>query len=107
RKPDMMVLVLGIFPTAREPDDPIRDQVRQTNEAIASLADGKAVFYKDIGGHFLQADCTLSREVMHDYVHLSAKGYAIWVEAIRADPEPMVRRGQPGEKQPLPPCPLP
>ena len=31
---------------------------------------------------FLEADGTLTKEIMPDFLHLSAKGYQIWADSI-------------------------
>jgi lysophospholipase L1-like esterase len=90
QKPDMKLLVLGIFPRSANPRDPIRDRVRQTNDIIRRLGDNKNVFFKDIGTRFLQKDGTLSKEVMFDYLHLSDTGYKIWADAIEPDLEKLL-----------------
>jgi lysophospholipase L1-like esterase len=92
RKPHMKVLVLGIFPREAAPGDPMRDRVRWTNEIVRRLADGKDVFYRDIGDRFLAADGTLSREIMPDHLHLGPAGYAIWADAIRGDLEELTAK---------------
>jgi beta-glucosidase len=61
---------------------------------IAKLADNKMVFYLDIGPKFLDKDGKLPLDVMPDGLHLSAKGYAIWAEAM----EPTVTKLM-GEKK--------
>ena len=63
----------------------------EINTRIAKLDDGKHVFYRDIGDKFLETDGTLSKEIMPDYLHLSAKGYTIWTEAIRRDVEKLLK----------------
>lgn len=83
--PTSRIMLLGIFPRANRPDDPLRLAVVETNRAIAALQDGKTVFYKDISAHFLEADGTLSGEVMPDYLHPNALGYKIWADAIKDD----------------------
>ena len=40
------------------------------------------VFYLDIGSKFLEPDGTLSKDIMPDFLHPNAKGYAIWAEAM-------------------------
>jgi lysophospholipase L1-like esterase len=77
------VLLLGIFPRGPKPN-PQRDKIKQINTAIAKLDDGgKTVKYLDIGGKFLEADDTISKDIMPDYLHLSAKGYRIWADAVK------------------------
>jgi lysophospholipase L1-like esterase len=58
---------------------PLRIQV---NTIIAKLDNGKNIYFLDIGDKFLQPDGTLTKEIMPDFLHLSAKGYQIWADAI-------------------------
>lgn len=92
QKPNLKVLLLGVFPRANPREvkgdataKQLNPKVKQVNEIIAKLDDGKAVFYKDIGGKFLDADGGLPRSVMPDLLHLSQKGYEIWAEAVKDD----------------------
>ena len=86
--PQTKVLVLAIFPRGPDTNDRLRKANTAANELIAKLADGKDVFFLDIGPKFLGADGTLSREIMPDLLHLTPKGYTIWAEAI----EPSVKK---------------
>ncbi len=94
QKPNIKVLVLGVFPCSLRRQDKavqrigaadLQPRVRQLNAAIAELHDGKSVFFKDIGERFLEKDGGLSREVMSDFLHLGPKGYQIWADAIEGD----------------------
>jgi len=85
QKPEMKILVLGIFPRSAKATDKIRDKIKQTNEMISKLADDKMVFYKDIGAKFLEADGKLEKKIMPDFLHLSHDGYQIWADAIKDD----------------------
>ncbi|MCI0681936.1 MAG: hypothetical protein L0Y71_07515, partial [Gemmataceae bacterium] len=58
---------------------------------VCIVADGKSVFFKDIGKEFLDQNGGLSGAIMPDYLHLSAKGYDIWGKAIKADIEKLVK----------------
>ncbi len=80
--PQTKVLVLAIFPRGPDNHDPLRQVNAKANRIISKLADGRTVFYLDIGPKFLQADGTLSHEIMPDLLHPNAKGYEIWAEAI-------------------------
>jgi lysophospholipase L1-like esterase len=83
RSPGTKVLLLGIFPRAEKADNPVRAKIKETNAIIAKLDDGgKSVQYLDIGEKFLEADGSLSREIMPDFLHLSPKGYGIWADAV-------------------------
>jgi lysophospholipase L1-like esterase len=101
QKPSMKILVLGVFPrgnrndatkeTKTIPAAKLNMKVPAINAVIASLDDGKTVFYKDIGKQFLDKDGGLSAEIMPDYLHLSPKGYEIWARAIKGDMEKLVK----------------
>lgn len=82
--PETKVLVLGIFPRGADKNDQKRKVNEGANAIVSKLADDKNVFYLDIGPKFLEADGTLSREVMPDLLHLSGKGYEIWGSSIDA-----------------------
>jgi lysophospholipase L1-like esterase len=80
--PIAKILVLGIFPSGQMPKDPARARIATVNAALPALADGKSVFHQDIGAAFLEADGSISADVMPDFLHLSPEGYRRWAEAI-------------------------
>lgn len=82
KSPDAKVLLLSIFPRDKAAGTVFRKKIGEANEALAKLADGKAVVYLDIGKKFLADDGTLPADVMPDALHLSEKGYGIWADAI-------------------------
>ena len=84
--PQAQVFVYGVFPFGEKASDPCRARVKETNARVAEAlaADAKATF-RDIGGKFLDANGDLPKDVMHDFLHPTAKGYAIWEEAILSD----------------------
>ncbi len=88
KSPGTKVLLLGIFPRGKDPNAPNikaqREKLKAANAIVAKLDDGgKTVKYLDIGAKFLQADGTISPEIMPDYLHLTEKGYQIWAEAVK------------------------
>jgi beta-glucosidase len=85
RLPETGILLLGIFPRGRTVDDPRRLNNEAANRLLASLADGKRVIFRDIGGAFLNPDGSVNSELMRDPVHLNAQGYRVWAEAVEAD----------------------
>jgi lysophospholipase L1-like esterase len=89
--PQTKILLLGVFPRAEQPTDPLRQQVNAINAIIAKLGDGKNVRYLDIGPKFLAPDGTLSREIMPDVLHPGEKGYEIWAAAIKQPVADMIR----------------
>jgi lysophospholipase L1-like esterase len=79
--PATKVLLLAVFPRGEKPGA-AREKLGKVNESIAKLDDEKNVHYLDIGSKFVEADGTLTKEIMPDFLHLSAKGYQIWADAI-------------------------
>jgi lysophospholipase L1-like esterase len=78
------VLLLGVFPRGEKPDHPHRALVKEINAAISKFDEGaKTVKFLDIGERFLQPDGLIPKDIMPDFLHLSAKGYQIWADAIK------------------------
>ncbi len=88
KSPDSKILLLGIFPRGQEATDRNRPRIKKINEMISKLDKQKNVRYLDIGDKFLEKDGSLSRDIMPDYLHLSAKGYKIWADAV----EPVIKK---------------
>lgn len=87
KQPQAKILLLAVFPRGEKPStaekpNPGRDKLKQVNDIIAKLDDGKNVFFLDIGAKFTQPDGTLTKEIMPDFLHLSPAGYQIWADAI-------------------------
>ncbi len=82
KQPQAKILLLAVFPRGEKNDNPQRVKNKQASAIFAKLDDGKSVHYLDIGEKFLQPDGTLTKEVMPDLLHLSAKGYQIWADSI-------------------------
>lgn len=87
RLPETKVVVVAIFPRGQT-FSPQRGKILQVNQALAKLADGRMIHFLDIGPQLIEADGSISKEVMPDYLHLSEKGYRIWAEAL----EPLLKQ---------------
>lgn len=75
------ILLLGIFPRGERPN-PGRSAVEAVNALIARLDGRNGITYLDIGRRFLEPDGTISKDVMYDFLHPSARGYEIWADAM-------------------------
>lgn len=91
RLPYTRILLLAIFPRDEKPDGKLRQMNEKINQMLPQMADGKQVFFLNINQAFLQADGTLSKEIMPDLLHPNAKGYQIWAEAMQAELERLMR----------------
>lgn len=80
KQPQAKILLMSILPTGEKPN-PGRELRMDVNKRIEKFAGG-VVEYMDITSKYLEADDTISKGVMHDFLHLAPKGYDIWAEAI-------------------------
>ena len=79
--PEARILLLGVFPRGTA-NDPVRQTIREINNTISRLDDGKQVHYLDIGAKFLNEEGNIPADVMSDALHPSSKGYEIWADAV-------------------------
>jgi len=80
--PASRILLLGIFPRGEKPDAN-RATVDAVNQRIARFeARGGVITYLDIGDRFLAADRSISKDLMYDFLHPTAKGYEVWATAM-------------------------
>ena len=80
RLPKAKILVFSVFP--RKPGGP-NDSVAEFNACLPRLVDGQHVFHADINRTFLDAQGSYNAALYsRDGLHLSAKGYAAWAEAL-------------------------
>lgn len=80
--PHSDVLLMGVFPRGERPND-IRAMLAEASALAASQFSGNnRIIYLDIGEKLLNEDGLLSANIMPDFLHPSAEGYAIWAEAI-------------------------
>jgi lysophospholipase L1-like esterase len=81
RSASTKILLLAIFPRGQQADA-TRAKVVEVNRRIGTLDDRDYVTFLDIGAKFLEPDGSISPDVMYDYLHPTAKGYAIWSAAM-------------------------
>lgn len=79
--PETKIVLVAIFPRGENPN-PQRGKILQANQIIRKLADGQNVIWADFGHKFVNEEGQIPRELMPDYLHLSAKGYEIWADSI-------------------------
>lgn len=91
RSPVTQVLLLGIFPSGKESNHPRRAKIASVNRSLAELDKLSRVDFLDIGKRFLEADGSISKEIMPDYLHLSADGYKVWADAISPHLERLIQ----------------
>ena len=83
QRTETKILLLGIFPRGQSPHDLKRLNNIAINQRIRRFADNDRVHYMDIGNEFLEADGTISKDIMPDYLHINAERYERWAKAIQ------------------------
>jgi lysophospholipase L1-like esterase len=96
KQPEANILLLSTLPLGEKPN-PGREKRTAVNKLISKFAGGK-VHYMDIADKFLEPDGTISKEVMHDSLHLGSKGFDIWAEAIKGKVNELIGEAKPAQK---------
>jgi lysophospholipase L1-like esterase len=82
--PKAQIILTDVFPRGEKPDNPYRAKIAEINKGLTKLGGKPRVTVLDLTSKFTNADGTISKDVMSDFLHPTAKGYAIWAEALRA-----------------------
>lgn len=81
--PNMQILVLNVFPRGNKPEDGARKKIEEINSYLPELLKGeKNVTLLDINPVFLDENNILQPEIMKDFLHPGADGYALWAKAV-------------------------
>ncbi|MFO1513915.1 MAG: hypothetical protein U1F83_13530 [Verrucomicrobiota bacterium] len=65
RLPDTKLILMDIFPRGKT-FSAQRGKLLQINQALEKLADGKTIFYVAIGSQLIEADGSISTDMMRD-----------------------------------------
>ena len=81
--PNTQFIIHGIFPAGRRADDEIRQRIVAANRLVKTALDGlQDLRFFDIGQIFLEHDGSIDQAIMHDFLHLTEKGYGRWATAL-------------------------
>lgn len=82
KSPKSKILLLGILPRG---DAALNQKIFAANRLYSQMADGKGIYYADVGNIFLPDGATqVPKDLMSDGVHPTAKGYQLLGENISA-----------------------
>lgn len=87
--PQAKILVLGVLPRSRLPEAPLRLAAARANAVISRVA-GDRVRYVAPPDSVIGADGIISQAVLHDWVHPTAAGYALWLDSWLPELEEML-----------------
>jgi lysophospholipase L1-like esterase len=82
RVPRAKLVVMAVFPRGEKPDHPKRDEIAEINKLLPPIVKEHGATLVDMTSDFLEADGTISRDVMGDFLHPAAKGYQIWARRV-------------------------
>ena len=80
KTPGATIVLTAIFP--RPQNKALAPAIKQINEQLASLADGKTIRFININDKLTDVKGTLLPGVSHDGLHLEEKGYDAWAAAL-------------------------
>ena len=88
--PAARILLNAVLPEGL-PDSDERRRIVALNQRVRALNNGRTVFFRDYGAHFMGEGGTLSKELQPDLLHFSENGYRILAGAIRPDIESLLK----------------
>ena len=82
--PDTKILLIGPLPRGESLTDKYRIYNREVNKLLRVTVQDKdtRIIYVDIGNMFTREDETISKNIMHDYLHLTKRGYSILSQIV-------------------------
>ncbi|MES2825241.1 MAG: GDSL-type esterase/lipase family protein [Pseudomonadota bacterium] len=93
--PKAKILVNGIFPFEESPQSEKRGLVMEANKMIATLNDDHSIFVKNYGPLLLQADGSINKDIMGDFLHPTKEGYQRWLQAMQPDIQKLMKIKEP------------
>jgi putative membrane-bound dehydrogenase-like protein len=81
KAPDAVLIQMGITP--RNDNPAAMATINKVNEQVAKFADGKKVRYLNINDKLADKEGKLLEGMSPDRLHLSAKGYQVWADAVK------------------------
>lgn len=82
KSPTTQIVLMPIFPRAKEPTHPMRIRNQKINEIIHTYADGEKVVWLDFNQKFLLPNQNIPTTIMADLLHPTEKGYIIWAKEL-------------------------
>ena len=81
KAPSAKIVLTAIFP--RNDNRGLVPGIARINENLARLADGKSIRFLNINAGLAAPDGTLFDGMSPDKLHLTAKGYQVWADALK------------------------
>ncbi len=81
KAPRAKIILTAIFP--RNDNPAVLPEIRRINEKLATLAEGKTIFYLNINDKLADENGILFDGMTVDKLHPTVKGYQVWADALR------------------------
>jgi lysophospholipase L1-like esterase len=81
KAPDAVVILMGVTP--RNDNPKAKGVIDKVNEGLERMADGTKVRYLNINENLADKEGKLLEGMSPDTLHLSAKGYQVWADALK------------------------
>lgn len=95
-KPNSKVLLLGVLPCWGA-ENPIRAQIKKTNQIISGYSDRKNVFFLNFGDKLLNSDGNINPDFTYDNIHLTEYGYELWASIMFPYLDDLIKNGGNGD----------
>ena len=82
RLPESQIMLLGLLPCGESAQSQQRVDAAIVNAELQATTFSQRVTYLDVSQDFVEPDGTISKQIMPDYLHLSAAGYEQFANAI-------------------------
>lgn len=83
KHPESKIVLCAILPRGKTPQDAANQKNIRTNAFIKNHTNGKNILWLDFGGKYLDANGAVRKDLMADYLHPTAEGYKIFLQAVR------------------------
>jgi lysophospholipase L1-like esterase len=80
KAPETVIILMGITP--RNDNPAVMTTINKVNERIRKFTNGKKVRYLNINDKLADKEGNLLPGMSSDHLHLSAKGYQVWADAL-------------------------
>ena len=81
--PTARIILMKVFPRGEKADNAMRAKIAEINQGLDKYASRPNLVLLDITSKLTNADGSIAKDVMGDFLHPTAKGYAIWAEALK------------------------
>lgn len=80
--PQAKLIVMAVFPRGEKADHPKRSEIAAINRLLPEIVEKHDATLVDISEELIDESGRISREIMGDFLHPTARGYEIWADSL-------------------------